>query len=102
MPRFEPLHLLHTEFDTDALLQQVPREVVRTILCKETSVSATEWASAGTMGLRPEFRLKVHPDEFRGEATCRYKDRVYLIYRAYGPGSDGYLELYLGTRVGVT
>lgn len=69
--------------------------------CKVSSVTRAEFFDAAKIGLRPEWRLTVFAGDYDGETTCRFRGKVYGIYRTYLAEGD-YMELYVEGKAGVT
>lgn len=65
----------------------------RSVFCKVSSITQTEFFEAGRNGLNPQFRFTVFFADYQGETLCEYKGKPYSIYRTYQTRSD-YLELY--------
>ena len=74
----------------------------REVFCRVDSVTRGEFFGAGKLGLKPEYKFTVFPDEYHSEDTCIYEGTAYVIYRTYSvPGKDE-LELYARLETGVT
>lgn len=63
------------------------------------SVTMSEFYQAGMQGFKPEFRMTVWMNEYNGQETLSYNDKVYTIYRSYRR-DDGRIELYVTERKG--
>lgn len=69
-----------------------------TVLCNELGVFGSDFYSAGTVGLKPSYRLSLHEFEYSNQEKVRYKNVTYDVLRTYK--SDGLIELTIGQKVG--
>lgn len=99
MDKIEVLSLISTVETRDAINQAVPSETVRTVYCTVMSVTRAEWVAASQKSLAPSAAVKVFHADYAGETIAELGGIRYEIYRTF-PAGD-YIELYLGTRVGV-
>ena len=83
----------------DAYGQETFTETTRTIYCKVTSASRTEYFEARQTGLEPEFVFKTNPANYDGERIAEYNGIRYAIYRTYRRDAD-VIELYASKKVG--
>ena len=83
----------------DAINQPVTTETVRTVYCTVMSVTRAEWVAASQKSLAPSAAVKVFHADYAGETIAELGGIRYEIYRVYA--ARDYIELYLGTRVGV-
>lgn len=68
-------------------------ETTNEIMCKQESVSQSEFFSGGRNGLNPEMKFTVFTGDYEGERTCEYEGERYAIYRTYTDGDE--TELYV-------
>jgi hypothetical protein len=68
-------------------------ETVNTVMCKEGSITRSEFYGAGTNGLRPEVMVTVFHGDYSGQRKATYESKNYAIYRTFPVGD--YVELYL-------
>lgn len=72
----------------------------RTVFCRKTDVTRSEFYQAGRSGLTPQLVIITFFANYEGEEVCIYHDQPYHIYRTYRvPGTDD-LELYLELKGG--
>lgn len=93
------LSLISTVETRDKINQPVCTETVRTVYYTELSVNRAEWVAASQKSLAPSTAVKVFYADYAGETIAELNGKRYEIYRTFGSGD--YIELYLGTRVGV-
>lgn len=109
MDRSDVLILIKDFYEVDELGQRVPKRLPRQIYCKVTSVTGSEWASAGQNGIRPEYRVIIFRHDYCGEETVNIGGFIdgceviggmdYTVYRTYYRDTDE-MELYLEKRAG--
>ena len=102
MERLTDLDLIKTQYETDAIGQQVEAgEATRTLVCTLFSISRQEWAVAAQTGLNPECMAFLHDSaDYEGETIAEIGGTRYGIYRTYLT-DDGGIELYLRRNAGV-
>lgn len=84
---------------TDSIGQIITTEKTSDIMADVSSVSLTEFMSAGQIGLKPDYRLLVWSYEYNGEPNLIMDEVRYSIYRTY-KRPDGRTELYVERRSG--
>lgn len=94
------LTLIRETYVTDAISQQITKEIQREVFCKKVSVSASEWYNAGLKGLKAEYRVTVFAPDYNGEELAELDGKRYSIYRTY-QGKPDEIELYLARKAGV-
>lgn len=99
MDKIDMLSLISTVETRDAINQAVSSETVRSVYCTVMSVTRAEWIAASQKSLAPQAVVKIFYADYGGETIAELDGKRYDIYRTYGIGD--YIELYLGTRVGV-
>lgn len=99
MDKVEMLSLISTVETRDAINQPVSTETIRTVYCTLMSVTRAEWVAASQKSLAPSVAVKVFYADYAGEVIAELNGKRYEIYRTHG--CDDYIELYLGTKVGV-
>ena len=67
MDRSSVITLIKKTYATDELKQQVPVETRRMVFCDLRSVTRSEWAAAGQMGLNPELVAVMFAPDYQGE-----------------------------------
>ena len=67
MDRSSVITLIKKTYATDALKQQVPVETRRLVFCDLRTVTRSEWAAAGQMGLNPELVAVMFAPDYQGE-----------------------------------
>lgn len=99
MDRVEVLTLISTVETRDAINQPMQTETSRSVLCTVKTVTRAEWVAASQRALAPAAVAKVFFADYAGEDLAKLNGKRYEIYRTYEAGD--YIELHLGTRVGV-
>ena len=106
MDRVEVLTLISTVETRDAINQPVQTETSRSVLCTVKAVTRAEWVAVSQRqraiaqsALVPSKVVKVFFADYAGEDLAELQGKRYEIYRTYEAGD--YIELHLGTRVGV-
>ena len=93
--------LIGTILEKDDIGQEVPAgETQVPVMGTKDSVTRQEWFTAGQAGFKASYRFKVYKCEYNNEDACILDGVKYSIYRTFEDGD--YIELYLGTKVGVT
>lgn len=75
--------------------EQVKKEVFVEI----TSISSKEFASASTVGEKPEKRALLFYGDYDGETKIEIEEVVYQIYRTFFNEKTEKIELYLTRRL---
>lgn len=96
-----PVELITLNTKKDSLDQVVEetRSAV-SVYAEISSVSQTEFFSAGRLGLQPSFRAVIYDFEYSGEPILKWNNKLYSIYRTYAVAGTDKLELYLEERGG--
>jgi len=94
------IKLITKSYLPDQIGQLIPTEEEKTIFCDVSSVSATEFANAGAMGLKPSYLIRVWTAEYNGADIVEYNSKRYSVYRTY-EAQNGRTELYIQEDVGV-
>lgn len=95
------IDLIETTYTKDTLGQYVYTNTKRTVFCKVTSVTQSEWFEGGRIGLNPQFRFVLFAGDYNKERELEYEGNVYTIYRTYysmGDTVELYTELKKGTE----
>lgn len=72
----------------------------RQVFADVTSISQSEWFEGGRAGLNPALRFRMFAPDYQGEATLRYEDTVYAIYRTYVDRNE-IIDLYTEVKKGI-
>lgn len=96
----EQIDLISVTHENDAKGVSRAIETSRTVFCRVESISSDEYFRAGSAGLRPAYRFRLHADEYRWEPTVRYQGVKYAVYRTYRASLDE-LEIYVEGKKGV-
>lgn len=99
MAKIDQITLIGMEQIQDPLLQWIPRETKRSVLCQIGSVSAQEFFEAGRSGMKAQFRVSMFAPDYAGETTVEYNGQRYGVYRTYLVKEDT-IELYLEGKAG--
>ena len=67
MDRSNVLTLIRQAYVKDAIGQPIATEVRRDVYCNLRSVSRSEWATAGQMGLKAELVAEMFAPDYQGE-----------------------------------
>lgn len=95
------IQLVAVYIEKDALKQQIQvRTPQAEIFAEKSSVSQTEFFSAGQSNLKPQLMFKVWQFEYNNEQELIHDNQSYVIYRTY-LRTDEKIELYCEKRVGV-
>lgn len=96
-----PVELITLTTTKDALDQIVEeKRTSASIYAEISSVSQTEFFSAGRLGLQPSFKATIYDFEYSGETILKLNNKLYSIYRTYAVNGTDKLELYLEERSG--
>lgn len=90
--------LIECEITLDAIGQQVVREIPHEIYCDVGSVTRSEWAVAGQLGLNAQLVIKTPSINYNDETTVEVEGKRYGIYRSYNDGEI--IELYCEGKAG--
>ena len=69
------------------------------VIATVSSITQSEFMSAGQIGLKPDLRFEIWAFEYAGETFLEMDGVRYSIYRTYAR-PDGRTELYTERRVG--
>lgn len=95
------LTLIREAYETDAISQQIPKDIRREVFCEKVSVSASEWYNAGLKGLKAEYRVTIFAPDYEGEEIAELDGKRYSLYRTYQKKPDE-IELYLAKKAGIS
>lgn len=108
------IKLIATTETRNSIGEMVKTESVREVFGEISSVTASEWFSAGQSKINSRFRVDVYEIDYKGETICEFDGVRYGIYRTYAIGStnrasrtssnrnSNKIELYLEEKVGIT
>lgn len=83
------LTLLEHPIVEDEIGNQVPGEAVETILlCRQQSVSRSEFYNAAAVGVQPEAVFIIHAYEYTGQTEVRFEGTRYKVIRTYQTGIE--------------
>ena len=99
MDRSNVINLIAKTYTKDAIGQYVEEQTERSVFCNISSVSRSEWQTAGQMGFKPELVATMFAPEYHGEELAVIGGMSYGVYRTY-LRDDELLELYLEKKVG--
>lgn len=91
--------LISKNYTTDSIGQLIAEETEREVFCDISSVGSSEFLNAGQLGFKPDFRVKIWQNEYKGEDEIVVNSVHYTVYRTY-IDRDGRIELYVQMRVG--
>lgn len=100
MDRSDIVYLVKNHYETDDIGQQVAKEDLRKVYCNVSSVSGTEWAEAGRIGIKPDFKISMFRYDYQGETALYMNGTRYSVYRTYAAQNE-IIELYVEKKAGV-
>ncbi|MFD1885583.1 phage head closure protein [Paenibacillus wenxiniae] len=78
------LTLLEYPIIEDEIGNQIPGEPVETaLLCRQQSVSRSEFYNAAAAGLQPEILFTIHAYEYDGQRELLFEGSKYKVIRTY-------------------
>lgn len=83
----------------DSIGQVIPVTTETNLICDVSSISMSEFMSAGQIGLKPALRFLIWDTEYNDEQEVRYNGQLYSVYRTF-LRDDGRVELYTEKRTG--
>lgn len=101
-----PIDLVKIVADVDEINQVVEEErKTKTVFAELSSVSQTEFFSAGRLGLQPSLRATIYDFEYDDEPIVKVKwseskSKLYSVYRTYMVENSDKITLYLEERGG--
>lgn len=101
MDRSTPIYLISETNTQNSIGEWIASETRRKVYANVKSVTATEFFSAGQIGLSPEFRFTMFCPDYAGERIVEYNGVRYAVYRVYQATTDT-MELYVQKEVGVS
>lgn len=97
MDKHDVIFLLREKTRVNEIGQRLPDGFTeKEVYAKKTSVSQTEFFTAGQNGLKPDCMFEVYTFEYERETHVRHEGIVYTIYRTYVSGDN--IELYCEVR----
>ena len=90
--------LLTETYSQDAYGVMTKTTSGRSVIADVQSVTGSEWFEGGRNGLNPEYRMRVHHGEYKGEQMLVYNGIIYTIYRTYM--DNDIIELYVERKKG--
>lgn len=100
MDRSTVIELVSVTYTADGIGQQVPTETTKSVFCELESVTRSEWATAGQIGLKPEFKATMFSPDYDGQEIVLIGTARYGVYRTF-QRKDEAIELYLERKAGV-
>lgn len=100
MDRSDIVYLVKNRYETDDIGQQIAKEDCRKVFCNVSSVSGTEWAEAGRIGIKPDFKISMFRYDYQGETVLYLHGIRYSVYRTYAAQNE-IIELYVEKKAGV-
>lgn len=99
MSKSNVMNLISVRYDQDENAIHIPKETKKEVFCEVKSVSGNEWASAGSQGLKAEYKVTVFAYDYQGEEIAELDGVRYGIYRTYLANNED-IELYLERKSG--
>lgn len=100
MDRSSVIELVAVTYTTDSIGQKIPTESKKSVFCWLESVTRTEWATAGQMGLKPEYKATMFAPDYSGEEIVEIGTDRFGVYRTFKAKGET-IELYLERKAGV-
>lgn len=91
--------LISKTYTKDSIGNSVPTNSYVEIWCNVRSVSSSEFANTGEIGIRAALIFSVWEKEYAGQELIEYNNDMYSVYRTY-IRADGRIELYVEKKVG--
>lgn len=98
MNRPSVIYLVSESYSTDEYGVMTSTQTMRKVYADVQSVTRSEWFEGGRNGLNPEYRMRVHYSEYKGEEVLVYDGVFYTIYRTFM--DHDITELYVEKRKG--
>ena len=96
----DELILLKTQITKDSCGVEKETFLSRTVMCRNKSVTRSEFFGGGRSGLNPEMVFYVFAGDYEGETLCRFHGQTYTIYRTFLTEGSDYIELYVERKGG--
>lgn len=100
MYRKTDITLISYEITRDDVGNAVRKESLHDTYARVSSVSQSEFSSAGQMGIKPEYRITVNTYDYSGEKIVVLFGEKYAVYRTY-QATPFEIELYVERKEGV-
>lgn len=97
--KYEKAFLMREEYEKDAIGQEISKETKRGVFCEISSISQSEFRTAGQSGIKPECKVVIWEAEYNNEQIIEINGKRFTVYRTYSR-DDGKIELYAETRIG--
>ena len=94
-------YLITMSHEKDSIGQHVPKETKSEIFVSTGNINRSEWATAGSRGLKADLMLKTASVNYSGEELIEFENDRYGIYRTYTNPETEETELYLEKKAGV-
>lgn len=100
MDRSKVITLVSQTYEYDAIGQKKPVESLSEVFCDIQSVSMSEFIAAGTIGIKPDYKITMNRYDYNGELELIIDGTRYGVYRTYTYRTDD-IELYVEKKAGV-
>lgn len=87
------------ELDAAGDIVESAEDTETEIMCKEISVSQSEFYQSMATGFKPEVKLEIHRFEYTGEKKARYNGAIFEIIRTFAQKNGETLEITLGSDI---
>lgn len=97
--RYNQAFLIREQYEADDIGQEIAIETKSKVFCEISSISQSEFLTAGQNGIKPEYKIIIWEAEYNDERIIEIDGRRFTIYRSYSR-TDGKIELYAEKRIG--
>lgn len=91
--------LISKTYTKDSIGNSVPTDIIEEIWGNVRSVSSSEFANSGEIGIKASLIFTIWENEYKDQELMEYNNQKYSIYRTY-MRTDGRIELYVEKKVG--
>lgn len=82
------------------LREEIMTETYTEVYAQVTSITQTEWFSAGKNGIQAQYKATVYSFEYNNEPIVEIDGQRLSVYRTYNVPKQDLIELYLETKGG--
>lgn len=86
--RNDIIELEEVSYNTDEEGDTTKITTYREVFAEKLSISMSEFYQAHTIGLKPQYKFKIHPSEYNNELKIKYNGNIYKVLRTYGKDSE--------------
>lgn len=82
------------------LREEIITETFSEVYAQVTSITQTEWFSAGKNGIQAQYKATCYSFEYNNEPIVEIDGQRLSVYRTYNVPKQDLIELYLETKGG--